>query len=147
MAKTADLIILGTVVGPSIGHFDPPFGNLETEALIVTDTAVQVECVLKGAQTEATIMVRTDGGCVGETCLYVSHGAQIRVGERAIMFLTHNEPDYVIVLQPNGLYEVQAGGEYYTFGNLFDISGDRIVSDFYSLTVAELLSIIENNIR
>ena len=75
MTRDADLIILGTVVGPSIGHFDPPFGNSETGAWIVTDTAVQVECVQKGASSDGTIMVRTEGGCVGETCVDVSHGA------------------------------------------------------------------------
>jgi hypothetical protein len=77
MTRDADLIILGTVVGPSINHFDPPYRNLETGDWIVTDTAVQIECVLKGASPEKTIMVRTEGGCVGDTCIVVSHGAQI----------------------------------------------------------------------
>ena len=147
MTKDADLIILGRVVGPSIGHFDPPFGNWETGAWVVTDTAVQVECVFKGDSPETPIMVRTDGGCVGDTCGYSSQGAQIQLGQRAIMFLMHKGPDYVTALKPDNLYEVQADYEYYTFGDLFDIAGDRIVSNYYNLSVAELLSIIQSNIR
>jgi len=147
MTRDADLIILGAVVGPSIGHFDPPFGNLETGALIVTDTAVQVECVLKGASLESTIQVRTRGGCVGESCVGESHAAQIQLGQRAIMFLLHKGFDYVTALKPGGIYEVQADYEYYTFGDYLDIAGDRIVSDYYDLSVAELLAIIQNNIR
>jgi len=149
MTRDADLIILGTVVGPSIGHFDPPLGSSEIwdSPEIVTDTAVQVECVLKGASAETTIMVRTDGGCVGEECMVVSHGAQIQLGQRAIMFLLHKGFDYVTTLKPGGVYEVQADYEYYTFGDYLDIAGDRIVSDYYDLSVAELLAIIQNNIR
>jgi len=108
---------------------------------------VQVECVLKGASTEATIMVRTEAGCAGETCVYVSHAAQIQLGQRAIMFLLHKGLDYVTVRNPGGVYEVQADYEYYTFGDYLDIAGDRIVSDYYNLSVAELLSIIHSNIR
>ncbi len=147
MTREADLIILGTVVGPSIGHFDPPFGNWETGAWVVTDTAVQVECVLKGASAETTILVRTDGGCIGEECAFSSHGAQIQLGQRAIMFLLHKGLDYVTVRKPGGVYEVQADYEYYTFGDYLDVAGDRIVSDYYNLSVAELLAIIQNNIR
>ena len=77
----------------------------------------------------------------------VSHGAQIQSGQRAIMFLQHKGLDYVTVRKPGGVYEVQADYEYYTFGDLFDISGDRIVSDYYNLSVAELLAIIQSNIR
>ena len=147
MTREADLIILGTVVDPSIGHFDPPFGNSETGAWIVTDTAVQIECVLKGASTEATIMVRTDGGCIGDACAFSSHGAQIQLGQRAIMFLLHKGLDYVTVRKPGDVYEVQAEYVYYTFGDYLDVAGDRIVSDYYDLSVAELLAIIQNNIR
>jgi len=147
MTRDADLIILGTVVGPPVGHFDPPFGNWETGAWVVTDTAVQVECVLKGVSTEATIMVRTDGGCIGEECAFVSHGAQIQLGQRAIMFLLHKGLDYVTVRKPGGVYEVQSDYEYYTFGDYLDVAGDRVVSDYYDLSVAELLAIIQNNIR
>ena len=92
-------------------------------------------------------MVRTEGGCVGEECMYVSHGAQIQPGQRAIMFLLHKGPDYVTVRKPGGIYEVQAEYEYYTFGDFLDIAGDRIVSDFHNLSVAELLAIIQSNIR
>jgi len=147
MTREANLIILGTVVGPSIGHFDPPFGNWETGAWVVTDTAVQVECVLKGATPEATVIVRTDGGCIGEECAFSSHSAQIQLGQRAIMFLLQKGFDYVTVLNSDGVYEVQADYEYYTFGDYLDVAGDRIVSDYYNLSVAELLAIIQNNIR
>ena len=147
MTRDADLIILGTVVGPSIGHFDPPFGNWKTGAWVVTDTAVQVECMLKGPSTETTIMVRTDGGCVGEECAFGSHGAQIQLGQRAIMFLLYKGLDYVTVRNPGDVYEVQADYEYYTFGDYLDVAGDRIISGYYDLSVAELLSIIQNNIR
>ena len=147
MTRDADLIILGSVVGPSISHFDPPFGSWETGAWVVTDTAVQVECVLKGATPEATIMVRTDGGCIGDACAFSSHGAQIQLGQRAIMFLLHKGLDYVTVRKPGGVYEVQADYEYYTFGDYLDVAGDRIVSDYYNLSIAELLAIIQNNIR
>jgi hypothetical protein len=147
MTREADLIILGTVIGPSIGHFDQPFGSLETGALIVTDTVVQVECVLKGASPENAIHVRTDGGCVGGECMEVSHGAQIQLGQRAIMFLMQKGPDYVTVRKSDGVYEVQAEYGYYSFGDYLEIAGDRIVLDFYNLSVAELLAIIQNNIR
>jgi len=149
MTREADLIILGTVVDPSIGHFDPPLGSSEIwdSPEIVTDTAVQVECVLKGASAETRIMVRTDGGCVGEECMVVSHGAQIQLGQRAIMFLVHKGFDYVTARKPGGVYEVQADYEYYAFGDYLDIAGNRIVSDYYDLSVAELLSIIQNNNR
>ena len=147
MTRDADLIILGSVVGPSISHFDPPFGNWETGAWVVTDTAVQVECALKGATSEATIMVRTDGGCIGEECAFVSHGAQIQLGQRAIMFLLHKGLDYVTVRKPGGVYEVQADYEYYTFGDYLDVAGGRIVSDYYNLSVAELLAIIQRSNR
>lgn len=147
MTREADLIILGTVSDPSISHFDPPFGNSKTGALIVTDTAVQVECVLKGVSPDATIMVRTEGGCVGEECMEVSHGAQIQLGQRAIMFLQRKGFDYVTLLNSDGVYEVQAEYMYYTFGDYLDLAGDRIVSDYYNLSVAELLATIQSNIR
>ena len=92
-------------------------------------------------------MVRTEGGCVGEECVQVSHGAQIQLGQQAIMFLMQKGPDYVTVLKPDGIYEVQADYEYYTFGDYLDVAGDRIVSDYYNLSVAELLAIIQSNIR
>ena len=92
-------------------------------------------------------MVRTDGGCIGEECAFVSHGAQIQLGQRAIMFLLHKGLDYVTVRKPGGVYEAQAEYEYYTFGDYLDVAGDRVVSDYYDLSVAELLSIIESNIR
>ena len=92
-------------------------------------------------------MVRTDGGCIGEECAFSSHGAQIQLGQRAIMFLLHKGMDYVTVRKPGGVYEVQADYEYYTFGDYHDVAGDRIVSDYYDLSVAELLAIIQGNIR
>ena len=115
--------------------------------MIVTDTVVQVECILKGVSLENTIHVRTDGGCVGEECMEVSHGVQIQPGQRAIMFLLHKDLDYVTVRKPGGIYEVQAEYEYFTFGDYLDISGDRIVSDYYNLFAAELLAIVQSNIR
>lgn len=51
------------------------------------------------------------------------------------------------LLNPAKGYEVQADYEYYTFGDYLDVAGDRIVSDYYDLSVAELLAIIQNNIR
>jgi hypothetical protein len=63
------------------------------------------------------------------------------------MFLLHKGLDYVTVRKPVGVYDVQADYEYYTFGDYLDIAGDHIVSDYYNLTVAELLAIIQNNIR
>ena len=149
--RLADLIILGAVVGPAVGHWDTPSGNREPGAYrIVTDTPVQVECSLKGAPPETMVIVRTEGGCVGEECVSVSHGAQLHVGQRAILFLTRNAPEYATVLVEGGQYEIRGGQEYYNVigeGSLYEIAGDEAVAPWYRLPLAELIWLIQRNIR
>jgi hypothetical protein len=63
------------------------------------------------------------------------------------MFFMHNEPDYGIARKPDEVYEVQADYECYEFRDYLDVAGDRIVSDSIHLSVAELLAVIQSNIR
>ena len=55
------------------------------------------------------VLVRSEGGCVGEECLFVSEGGPPRVDQRAILFLVNHGPDYATVLGASGQYEIRAG--------------------------------------
>lgn len=108
LARHADLIILGTVGGPTTAVALPPTAPHHMN--IATDTPVQVECTLKGRASGPTVQVRTEGGCLPDgSCTAVSHGATLRAGQRVVLLLQHGEADYYTSWE-DGVYEI-AGDE------------------------------------
>jgi hypothetical protein len=145
LAPSSDLIILGTVSGPAAGLEVPWGGGEPGHTTIVTDTPVQVECVLKGAPTGATVTVRVEGGCAergnGEPdCVMVSHIRPLEVGQRLVLFLQHEGPDYVTRRREEGSYEIQVGPDYYARSGEFVVVGDRASNGFDELSLAELMA-------
>lgn len=149
LASSADLVILGTVAGPAAG-LEVPWGGGEPGNLtIVTDTPVQVECVLKSAPTAATVTVRVEGGCAergtGEPdCVMISHIRPLEIGQRLILFLQHEGPDYVTMHREKGTYEIQVGPDYYARSGEFVVVGDRARNGFDELSLAELVARIDS---
>jgi len=141
-AQLAQLVILGKAVGTAASTKAwAPFSE------IVTDTPVQVECWLKGTPPGETLIVRTAGGCIpGETCLMMSHVASITVGDRVVLFLRHEGPEYKTELQA-GAYEIQTGPDYYFVrgeDDVYVVIGDTAYSGHYQYSLAELMARIDS---
>ena len=138
-AQRAHLVILGKAVGPAVGSRS--WGGIDT------DTLVQVECWLKGTPPGETLIVRTAGGCIpGETCLMITHVASITVGDRVVLFLRHEGPEYKTELQA-GVYEVQTGPDYYFArgeDDVYVVEGDMARSGHCEYSLAELMTRIDS---
>ncbi len=115
LAKQADLIVLGSTVGPQVsGRLPPdsplappePPGEPAHAPLLYTETQVQVERTLKGTPPRAAIPVRTLGGTVDGQAMVVTHEPQLRADQRVVLFLKQIDPGYYTVLGEDGAYEI-----------------------------------------
>lgn len=145
LASQADLIILGTVDGPPVSTKSWVLSDGIVAPLgIVTDTPIQVECMLKGSLAADMVTVRTEGGCIGEDCMFVSHGAQLAPSQRVVLFLWHAGVEYITLLAENGRYEVESGPDIYTIiaeDGMYVVSGDKATATpRHSYSLAELLT-------
>ncbi len=144
-AAGADLIIVGQVVGPPSGQISP----FSSSGMIFTDTPVQVECSLKASAPSETILVRTEGGCVGETCMAVTHVGQIVVGERVILFLQYAGPESAVVRSVDGGFLTREGPDYYWLvgeDEVYTIAGHHATSGHFQFALDELIARIQSAI-
>lgn len=111
LVERADLIVLGTVIGPQVSAFsDPEAPAPEKDAAdyrtIYTETPVQIERLLKGDPREGLVRVRTIGGRVGDSAMAVSHEPQLRVGQHMVLFLKHADTETYTILGEVGAFEI-----------------------------------------
>jgi hypothetical protein len=72
--------------------------------------------------------------------------ASITVGDRVILFLRHEGPDYKTELQA-GVYEVETGPDYYFVrgeDDVYVVTGDTAHSGHYQYSLAELMARIDS---
>ncbi|MBA3947073.1 MAG: hypothetical protein H0X37_21245 [Herpetosiphonaceae bacterium] len=97
LAKSADIVIQGVARGPAHSQWNTPKGfrqpNVEigSNNLIYTDTPVEVNRYLKGAQSSKVLTVRTLGGQVGADRVRFSEEAELQPGQPVVLFLTQND--------------------------------------------------------
>lgn len=100
LVRAAENIVVGRVLATHC---------FETEGLIYTNALVEVERILKG-EAPQQVTVRTLGGQVGDTVLWVSHEARFVTGERTAAFLVHApEGDYAVVGAFKGKFTLRDG--------------------------------------
>ena len=72
----------------------------------------------------------------------ITHVASITVGDRVVLFLRHEGPEYKTELQA-GVYEVQTGPDYYFArgeDDVYVVEGDMARSGHYEYSLAELMT-------
>ena len=76
----------------------------------------------------------------------ISHAASVSVGDRVVLFLWHEGPDYKTELQ-TGVYEIQIGPDYYFAhgdDDVYVVEGDMARSGRYQHPLSELMSRIDS---
>jgi hypothetical protein len=79
--------------------------------------------------------------------MFVSHGAQLTVGQRVVLFLQHIGPEYATVRGEDGPYEIQVGPDYYTVtaeDGHYVVVGDRATTARHQYSLAELMARINS---
>ena len=126
LAQSADLIVLGRVLGSPHSHWNTPSGtlplgttvhNIPSDVFIFTDTPVHVEQFLKGSAQGAVVRVRTHGGRVPDGHMIVEDAAEVRGGQQVLLFLTRKyqvtgdigADHYWVVGAIQGSYEIANG--------------------------------------
>lgn len=88
LAAASDKVVLGTV-GSKTSYFG-------SDSLIYTDIVVSSDVTIEG-EDEATIVVQTLGGTVGDTTMSVSDGPEFPDGESVLVFLKREAGHFAVV--------------------------------------------------
>lgn len=108
--KLADLveqshaIVIGEVVGQRCHR---PGGD---QGHIWTDTAVTVKQTLKGKAPDE-LVIRQQGGRVGDVVMHVAGNAQLPLGGRFVLFLVEEDGRYFTVGMELGAFLIEGDGE------------------------------------
>lgn len=103
LVTQADLIVTGTVLEQR--SVRPVAGGH-----IWTDVRVQVDSVVKG-EARGEVVVRQQGGRVGDEARFVPGNARFEKGERVVLFLLAHEGLYYTVGMELGKYTIYTGRE------------------------------------
>lgn len=95
-AKDAERVVVATVTDVTSSFGENEFGD----RLIYSFVTMRVSETMKGS-SEETVVVRIEGGTVGELTLTVSDMPRMTRGERALLFLDHT---------PNGGHQPHGRG-------------------------------------
>lgn len=82
---------------------------------VYTDKVVKVDEYIRNPQTQKEIIVREEGGKIGNKTWLIAGQTPLKVGDRVILFLSKTSGAYSIIGGPQGKYYVQ---------------GDRAISEF-----------------
>ena len=101
LVNEADAIVLGTCES-AVSTWD------EHHHFIVTRSTVRTRRQFKG-MTDETVTVQTLGGTIGDEGMVASHGASLRQGEPAVLFLKRSQygPYFVIWGGEDGKLQVE----------------------------------------
>lgn len=103
LVTQADLIVTGTVL-------EQRSVRPESGGHIWTDVRVQVDGVVKG-EAKGEVVVRQQGGKVGDEARFVPGNARFEKGERVVLFLIAHEGFHYTVGMELGKYTIYTGRE------------------------------------
>lgn len=100
LTRKSELVVKGKVI-----YQECKWEN-EKQNAINTFSTIQVEDYLKGKGQE-TIIVKQEGGQIGDTTDVIDGAPCLEIGEEVILFLTEFKGDYVIFSMALGCYKIK----------------------------------------
>jgi hypothetical protein len=131
LAKSADVVIQGVAHGPTHSQWNTSNGLRQSNTeigstnFIYTDTPVEVNRYLKGAQPSKVLIVRTLGGQVDADRIRFSEEAELQPGQPVVLFLTQTD---VMTRQYGPVHYMVAGaaqGKYVIEGTQVKTPSDQ----------------------
>jgi hypothetical protein len=138
--------VQGTVGEPHPSQWNTPSGSLppdttihtvSSDALIFTDTPINVERYLKGSAPGDVVLVCTIGGVVGQDKMFAEHAPELQPGKRLILLLAPDDNPRTRNIGPNHYIVV------WGFEDVYEVVGDRAISETHQLPLADLYALIE----